>query len=95
MNVLKKLQEVKHNKPYYGFTKLSIGYHKIECFRFVKNIFSKKGAKDAMSVLVELKNEVVFLPQHLSQNITETDLQELNSCDENMYLHCVFIFWWS
>lgn len=83
--VLKKLEE---NKPYHGFSKLNIGFHQIKLFRTVKNKFDKKD--DVKSILVELEDQVVFLPQYLRQKISDSDMSELNSCIDNaedMYLH--------
>lgn len=87
MNALKKLEEVVPNKAYLGFTKLSIGYHKIISFRSTKNKFGKKGEK---SILVELDDQVLFLPQHFNMKINEDDIRELNSSIEknnSVYLH--------
>lgn len=88
MNVLKKLEDLNPNKPYHGFTKLSIGYHQISSFRSVKNKFGKKGVS-GKSILVELNDQIIFLPQYFWQKLNENDLQELNSCiekGENLYL---------
>lgn len=85
MNVLKKLEE---NKPYYGFTKLSIGFHRIALFRVVKNKFEKK--EDVKSILVELEDQVIFLPQYFREKISDSDVCELNSCinkNKDIYLH--------
>lgn len=90
MNVLKKLGDVTPNKPYFGFVKLSVGYQKIVCFRFVKNKFGKKNDGSSKSILVELNNEVLFLPQYFNHKINESDLNELNSCIEkkiNVYIY--------
>lgn len=86
MDVIKKLQEVKP-KPYYGFTKLSIGFHKIISFRLVKNKFAKKGEKQSKSIVVELQNEILFLPQYFSENLSEDEINGLNECDESVYLY--------
>lgn len=77
MEVLKKLQS---SKPYHGFCNLSIGYHSIKEFRFVKNKYAKKHDGSTKSILVELANEVLFLPQHFNQKINQSELEELNSC---------------
>lgn len=82
MEVLKKLQRVTENKKYNGFASLKIGFHRIENFRYTKNKFGKKGDGTDKSVLAELENEVVFLPQHLSRKIEKDDLQKLNSAIE-------------
>lgn len=91
MNVLKKLEQVKPNKPYHGFAKLSIGYHQIQCFRSVKNKFGKKNDGSGKSILVELEDQIIFLPQYFWGKINgEDDIRELNSCidsGENIYLY--------
>lgn len=87
MNALKKISEEKANKPYYGFAKLAKGHHKIESFRFVKNKFAKKSEKEAKTILVELKNQVIFLPQHFSVKLNQADILELNSSAESIYLY--------
>lgn len=83
MEALKKLQEVKANKPYLGFPKLSVGYHQVLCFQSVKNKFGKKTGVSNKSILLELKEQVVFLPQYFWQKINEKDLEDLNSLIEN------------
>lgn len=90
MNALKKLESLKPNKPYNGFANLSIGFHSITCFRSVKNKFGKKGDGSNKSILVELSNEVLFLPQYFRQKLDETDLFELNASiesGEGIYLY--------
>lgn len=89
-----KLQEVGSQKPYHGFTKLSLGYHKIICFRIVENKFKKKEKKNNgminnnRSLLVELQDEVVFLPQYFLNTLNEEDIAELSSTvGETMYLY--------
>lgn len=82
MNVFNKLDTLNPNKPYHGFAKLSIGYHVITNFRFVKNKFGKKNDGSGKSILVELKNEVLFLPQYFCQKLNESDIKELNSVIE-------------
>lgn len=83
MNALKKLKEINHDKPYLGFTKLEIGFHKIIAFRSVKNKFcNKEDGSDEKSVLVELTDQVIFLPQYVARKISEKDVLELNECLE-------------
>lgn len=87
MSALKKLEEVTANKAYLGFAKLVIGYHKFFCFRLVKSKFGKKGEK---SLLVELDDQVLFLPQNFSQKMGEDDIRELNENiekDKAMYIY--------
>lgn len=89
-SVIKKLQLVGASKPYRGFAHLSMGYHEIVGFRVVKNKFNetKQDDKRSKSILVELQNEVVFLPQYFLDKIDEDDIAELNSADtENMFLY--------
>lgn len=86
MDVIKKLQEVKP-KPYYGFTQLSIGFHKIISFRTVKNKFAKKGEKQSKTLVVELQKEILFLPQYFSENLSEDEINALNECDESVYIY--------
>lgn len=82
MNALKKMQEASPSKEYRGFNKLKIGYHQINCFRIVKTKFGK-------TILVELDNEVLFLPPYFVENMGEEDIAELNLTinDENIYLY--------
>lgn len=78
------------SKPYHGFAKLEIGYHQIVCFRNVKNKFGKKGDGSEKSILVELNDEVLFLPQYFLQKINEEDVISLNSTiesNENVHLY--------
>lgn len=79
MNALKKLSEVISDKPYYGFTKLPHGYHKIVEFR-------QSHGKYGRSVIAELKKEILFLPQYLVEKLDEEDIDELNESEENLYL---------
>lgn len=79
MNALKKLNQVESNKPYFGLPKLSKGYHKIDCFRVSIGKFGR-------SVIAELKSEIIFLPQFISEKLNEKDIDELNSYKEPLYL---------
>lgn len=90
MNALKKLQDVTPSKPYLGFPKLNIGYHQIHNFRSVKNKFGKKADGNKRSVLIELDDQVLFLPQHFSQKITEDDILELNDSIDSAPLYLYF-----
>lgn len=55
-------------KPYKGFKNLSRGVYKIFKFKMVKNKFIKDGGDSSkFSVMVELENQVLFLPQHLAK----------------------------
>lgn len=74
MNALEKLKEVQLNKPYHGFARLSVGYHKILSFRIVKNKFGKKGDGSGKSIWLELSDEVLLLPQYFLQKVSEEDV---------------------
>lgn len=90
MNALKKLEEIVPNKVYLGFAKLSLGYHQIHEFRSVKNKFGKKGDGSARSILIELDDQVLFLPQYFNSKLCEADLIELNTGiekKENVFLY--------
>lgn len=88
MNVLKKLDDA---KPYHGFPKLEIGFHKIELFRSMDNKYAKKDeVEKSKSILVELADQVIFLPQYICARMTESDVCELNTSlknKEEMFLH--------
>lgn len=89
MNILKKLEDSSANKPYNGFAKLHPDFYRILSFRCVKNKFGVKTDGSNRSVIVELEDEILFLPQHFCQKLTNEDIYELNSCiesDENFYL---------
>lgn len=79
MNVLKKLNLAESSKPYYGLSELSLGYHKISCFRISNGKFGR-------SVIAELKREIIFLPQYLTEKLEDKDVDELNSCEETVFL---------
>lgn len=90
MNALKKLETVHPNKPYHGFTKLKIGSHEVVNFRTIKNKFGKKSDGSNKSILVELKEEVVFLPQYFWQKLNEEDLKELNESIQAK--DCIYLY---
>lgn len=90
MNVFEKINELNPSKPYLGFAKLSIGYHQIQNFRFVKNKFGKKNDGSGRSILAELPAQVLFLPQYFCQKLNESDVKELNTSiekKENVFIH--------
>lgn len=70
MNVLKKLSNAEVSKPYNGLPALSIGYHKIEQFR-------ESVGKYGMSIIAELKTEVIFLPKYMEVKLKEKDIEDL------------------
>lgn len=90
MNVLKKLENAQPSKPYRGFAKLNEGNYEILNFRVVKNKFGKKADGSNKSILVELAEEVLFLPQYFWQKLNAEDIRELNDgiqTNEKVYLH--------
>lgn len=86
MSAFAKLQSVNSAKPYYGFTKLTIGYYEIKNFKLVKNKFGQKGSNEK-TLLIELDDQVLFLPRYFAENINEKDVISLNTDDETKYLH--------
>lgn len=86
MSAFQKLQEAGESKPYYGFAKLTLGHHEIICFRLIKNKYAQKD-ECKKCLLVELKDQIIFLPKHFSENINEDDITELNSDGETKYLY--------
>lgn len=91
MCAARKILDASDSKVYRGFTNLTIGFHEVECFRFVKNKYAKDDDPLPNSVLVELKDEVLFLPKHFSRRFSEDDLNELNTIisekGEKVYLY--------
>lgn len=86
--MLKKLEN-ETNKPYRGFTKLKKGFHEILNFRIVKNKNGKKSDGSNKSILVELDDQVLFLPQYFNQKVNNEDFNDLNesiSTNEKIYL---------
>lgn len=87
---LELLKSVGAGKPYYGFKDLAIGNHKIELFRFVKN--KNYDSKDPKSlprvILVELADQILFLPEYFAAILEDDDekINELNSDGIDKYL---------
>lgn len=55
----------------------------------MKNKFGKKGEESNKSILIELSDEVLFLPQYFMQKLTVEDIHELNTSidhGEEIYL---------
>lgn len=80
MNALKKMNQAESAKPYFGLPKLSLGYHEIVLFRESNGRFGR-------SIIAELKSEIIFLPQYLTDKLEEKDIEELNACEESLYLY--------
>lgn len=85
MSVFEKLKELSPDKPYIGFTHLSIGYHRALSFRKIKSKFEKKddNGEPLKSILVELRNQVLFLPRYFLGVLNDADIDELNANIEN------------
>lgn len=83
MAALKKIQD----KPYNGFTELKKGFHLIHRFRAVKNKYAKDEDESDKSILAVLEDQVIFLPKHIGQRVTEKDLDELNASKEAIFLY--------
>lgn len=79
-------------KPYKGFKELPHGHHEIVRFRLVKNKmleeFGEKAAKLPRVLLVELSDQVLFLPEHFAIPFHNDDakVEELNNDGVTKYL---------
>lgn len=80
MNVLKKLNTVSAEKPYHGLPKLEHGYHEIVVFR-------ESNGRYGRGIIAELKEEIIFLPQHIVERLDSEDIRELNDSVEKLYLY--------
>lgn len=80
MDVLRKLnQESGSGKPYRGYPKLNLGFHEIHNFR-------ESTGKYGKSIIVELNDQIVFLPSFIGEKIEEADITALNACKEKLFL---------
>lgn len=75
-----------------NFSKLARGHYEVECFRFVKNKFYKPDSADPgvkRSLLVELKDQVLFLPKYFAERLRDSDekLMELNSGEKKFLFY--------
>lgn len=83
------------SKPYSGFKNLAIGYYEIESFRFVKNKMYNENNEEHVAkklkrvLLVELKEEVLFLPEYFAVPFNDDDskIDELNNDGVKKYLY--------
>lgn len=72
-------------KPYKGFSRLPYGYHEVFNFRLVKNKLYNPNVvnqnKLKRVLLVELVDQVLFLPQQFAYNFEDSDekVNELNT----------------
>lgn len=79
----------KPSKPYFGFSKLQIGNHEIFSFRFVKNKLYNKYPENPgseRSLMVELKDQVLFLPEYIGSQFDEAKIVELNNDGVKKYM---------
>lgn len=78
-------------KPYNGFAKLPEGAHKIYNFKLVPNkLYNAKDKKSLKKVImIELKEEVLFLPEYFCAAIKqdESKIDELNNDGIAKYLY--------
>lgn len=87
MSAIEKIQEIGLDKPYHGLSNLSHGYHEIQAFRLVKSKYTKINDDEyGKSILIELADQIIFLPQYFLDAIGESGVEELNSSVETMYL---------
>lgn len=89
MNSFKKLSQIGESKKYYGFSKLPLGFHKIICFRLIKNKFVKNESEK--TIVVELDSEVLFLPSYFSKIMSEDDIKNINIDGETKYFPSVLL----
>lgn len=80
------------SKPYHGFANLNVGYYEIEKFRLVKNKLYNPNVENPRLkrvLLVELKEEVLFLPEYFAVNFNDDDakVEELNNDGIKKYLY--------
>lgn len=80
MNVLKKLNSGSAGKPYYGLPKLERGYHEVLTFR-------ESHGRYGRAIIAELKEEIIFLPQYMVEQLDQEDLRELNDSSEQLYIY--------
>lgn len=82
------LKSIGDGKPYNGFAKLKIGNYEILNFRLVNNKMykEKKEGEEKNNILkrilmVELKDQVLFLPQYFARQFNDDDekIDELNN----------------
>lgn len=79
-------------KPYKGFGTLPHGNHEVISFRFVRNKYydpKKENPGLKRSLLVELSDQVLFLPEYFAQKFNDDDkqIEELNNDGVKKYLY--------
>lgn len=91
MDLLNDAAGSAESKPYYGFSKLPIGYHEVVCFRIVNNKMYKPDSEKSglpKCLLVELKDQVLFLPANISKKFIGAPelVEQLNNDKEKKLL---------
>lgn len=88
---LELLKSIGSGKPYHGFKELAHGNHKIVLFRFVKNKnYEPKEPKSLPRLLlVELDDQILFLPEYFAAGLNDNDdkIDELNTDGIVKYLY--------
>lgn len=79
MNALKKLNSYGDDKPYLGLPQLKQGYHEVYSFR-------ESTGRYGRSVIAELKDEIIYLPQYMGEKLDQEDIRELNDSTEKLFL---------
>lgn len=85
------LNEERQSKPYFGFSKLKVGYYECVAFRIVNNKQYKPDAENPglkQTLLVELKDQVLFMPKHISAKFIDNqqNFEALTSSTEKIFL---------
>lgn len=81
------------SKPCTPFDKLDTGYYEVIKFKLVKNRFYRQNSENPgaeKSLIVELANQVLFLPSYISKNFAgpnEYRVAELNNSSEKIFLY--------
>lgn len=60
-------------KPYKGFKNLAVGNYEIKRFRLVKNKFLKEEDSPKRVLLVELEDQILYLPAYFAVNFEDDD----------------------
>lgn len=63
------------SKPYYGFADLQVGNYEIISFKFVQNKWYDSEKKNSLKriLMVELSDQVLFLPAIFAKNFNDDD----------------------
>lgn len=69
-----------NQKPYYGFDKLARGYYAIVNFRLTKTKYGE-------AILIELKDEVLFMPHYFRDVLDSDKIEELNNDGVKKFLY--------